>query len=31
MSSIPARVAAADQKDLNPIIGRTWIVSHSVV
>jgi hypothetical protein len=24
MSSIPARVTAADQKDLNPIIGRTW-------
>jgi hypothetical protein len=23
MSSIPARVAAADQKDLNPNIGRT--------
>jgi hypothetical protein len=24
MSSIPAKVTAADQKDLNPSIGRTW-------
>jgi hypothetical protein len=31
MSSMPARVTAADQKDLNPIFGRSWTLDRSRV